>query len=220
MLTEEAWDPEVAEFARAHVRLSPVSLVPEISMYLAGRTTGLWTLTDGGYRSDTPPPFWAFAWPGGVALARHVLDHPGLVAGRRVLDVGTGSGLVALAAARAGAAAVTAVDSDPLAVDAVRRNARANNVDVTARRQEIDAAGDPADAEVVLAGDAFYSAASARGMLAFLRRCARAGALVLLSDPGRGFLPTGTFTSVATLDVPVPLALEDAPVAHTTIWRL
>jgi predicted nicotinamide N-methyase len=201
--------------------LRPVDGVPRIALVQAHPGTGLWADT-GGYRSDSPPPFWAFAWPGGVALARHVLDHPELVAGRRVLDVATGSGLVAVAAALAGAAHVVAADSDDDAVAAVRRNAEANGVAdrVDARRWDVAHGDDAGDADVVLAGDAFYSAGVARAMLAFLRRAARGGADVLVSDPGRGFLPRGAFVEVSTMDVPVSAALEDATVARTTIWRL
>ncbi|GAA1793685.1 methyltransferase [Luedemannella flava] len=198
-------------------RLTPVPLVPEIRLYLAGPETGLWA---GGYRSDEPLPFWAFAWPGGVALARYVLDHPDVVAGRRVLDVGAGSGLVAIAAARAGAARVEAVDSDARAVEAVQRNAGANGVAVVGRHQEIAHDTPTGDAEVVLVGDAFYNAAIARPLLAFLRRVGRDGADVLVSDPGRGYLPTAHFTELTTMDIAVPVVLEDSPVARTTVWRL
>ncbi|GAA1750986.1 class I SAM-dependent methyltransferase [Luedemannella helvata] len=193
--------------------------IPEIRLELADPHTGLWEHTD-GYRSDQPPPFWAYAWPGGVGLARYVLDHPGVVAGRRVLDVGTGSGLVAIAAARAGAAHVEAVDSDPAAVEAVRRNAAANDVEVLAHARALAHDSAIGDAQVILAGDAFYSAATARLMLAYLRRAARAGTEVIVSDPGRGYLPTRAFTELATVDVVVSAALENATAARTTVWRL
>jgi predicted nicotinamide N-methyase len=149
---------------------------------------GLWELGEGEYRSEQPPPFWAFAWAGGQALARYVLEHPDLVAGRRVLDLAAGSGLVAIAAAKAGAASVRAVDIDPLAMAAIELNAATNGVTVTAELADILDAG-RADADVVLAGDVFYSAAMAARVYAFLRRAVRDGARALVGDPDRAFLP-------------------------------
>jgi predicted nicotinamide N-methyase len=199
--------------------LAAVPFVPEIRLHLAPEAVGLWDATAGEYRSDEPPPFWAFAWPGGQGLARYLLDHPEVVAGRRVLDVATGSGLVAIAAARAGAARVRAVDVDPDATAAVARNAAANGVEIeTATADILD--GDARGVEVVLAGDAFYTAATAGRMLGFLRRAGRDGATVLVGDPDREFLPRRLFTAVAGYDVPVRPALEDVPVRHTTVWRL
>ena len=115
-------------FVKLHGRLAPVPLVPEIRLHQADEPIGLWELTEGEFRSEQPPPFWAFAWAGGQALARFVLDHPAEVAGKRVLDLAAGSGLVAIAAASAGAASVRAVDIDPLAIAAVELNAAANGV--------------------------------------------------------------------------------------------
>jgi predicted nicotinamide N-methyase len=226
--------------------LSAVPLVPEIRLHLAPEPAGLWDATAGEYRSDEPPPFWAFAWPGGQGLARYLLDHPEVVAGRRVLDLATGSGLVAIAAAKAGAARVLAVDVDPAATAAVVINAEANHVDVrTATTDVLDAAttdvaagatagtpdsgaggfaevggGGVGDAEVVLSGDAFYTAPMAGRMLAFLRRASQGGATVLVGDPDREFLPRRLFTALASYDVPVRSALEDVTVRRTTIWRL
>ncbi len=188
-------------------------------MLQADAATGLWDLTGGVYRSDEPPPFWAFPWAGGQGLARHLLDHPDLVAGRRVLDLATGSGLVAVAAARAGAAGVRAVDVDPAATAAATANAAANAVDITVSTADVlDADAD--GAEVVLAGDAFYSATMAARVLGFLRRAARDGAHVLVGDADRGFLPRRLFRSLAVYDVPVPPALEDVPARRVTVWEL
>lgn len=186
-----------------------VTLLPELTLELAADGVGLFDAT-GGYRSDTPPPFWSFVWPGGVALARHLLDHPALVAGRTVLDLGAGSGLVAIAAARAGAAAVTAVDTDPAALAAVRRNAALNNV-------LVHTAATPVTADVIVAGDVFYSAPVAEKVLAFLRA---SGATVLVGDPGRGFFPERLFDEVAVYEVPVRRSLEDTGLMRTTVWRL
>ena len=208
-----------AAFVRAYARLAPVSAVPEVRLYQADEPIGLWELTEGEYRSEQPPPFWAFAWAGGQALARHLLDHPETVAGRRVLDLAAGSGLVAIAAARAGAATVRAVDIDPLAVAAIEVNAEANGVTVHTTLGDIldDTAG---DAEVVLAGDVFYSAAMANRVLRFLLRAARAGARVLVGDPERAYLPRERFRRLAGYDIPVPLALESVRMKHSTVLEL
>jgi predicted nicotinamide N-methyase len=206
-------------FVKLHARLGPVALVPEIRLHQADEPIGLWELTEGEFRSERPPPFWAFAWAGGQALARFVLDHPAEVAGRRVLDLAAGSGLVAIAAARAGAASVRAVEIDPLAVAAVELNAAANGVEVSTFLGDV-LDGDHGDASVVLAGDVFYSERLAGRMLRFLRRARRAGASVLFGDPGRAFLPDGAGTVVAAYDVPTTEALESATVKHTRVWRL
>ncbi|GLY01379.1 50S ribosomal protein L11 methyltransferase [Actinoplanes sp. NBRC 101535] len=192
--------------------LRPVPLAPEISLHLADPSVGLFDLTGGEFRSDEPPPFWAFAWAGGQALARYLLDHPDEVAGRRVLDVATGSGVAAVAAARAGAAAVAVTDINPDAVAAAHRNAAANDVTIS------DISNMP---DVILAGDVFYSPAVAPEMTAFLRAARRdRNATVLVGDPGRGFFPGHLFTRVADYEVPVPKALEDTPTLLTTIWRM
>jgi predicted nicotinamide N-methyase len=153
------------------------------------------------------PPFWATAWPGGQAVARYVLDHPVTVAGRRVLDVASGSGLVAIAAGLAGAAAVTANDIDPYALAAIALNVKANGVTVSAYPDDL-LDGDGGDADVVLAGDAFYSHAIANRMWPFLRRAAARGAQVLVGDPGRGYLPRDRMTVLASYPAP---ATGDSP---------
>lgn len=187
-----------------------VPLLPEIDLDLAAEGIRLFDAT-GGYRSDTPPPFWAFAWPGGVALARHLLDHPRLVAGRSVLDLGAGCGVAGIAAALAGAARVTAVDTDPAALAAAQRNAARNGV-------ALDTAAAPVPADVILAGDVFYSAPVSAAVLRVLRRAA---AEALVGDPGRGYLPEHLFEELAAYDVPVRAELEeDGDVMRTRIWRL
>ncbi len=195
-------------------------LVPEIRLYGPPAPVGLFQLA-GGYRSDSPPPFWAFAWAGGQALARWLLDHPEVVAGRRVVDVATGGGVAAIGAALAGAAAVRAFDVDPAAVAAAGRNAAANGVPVTAVVGDVAAGAEGAgdDVDVVLAGDVFYSAASAGRMRAYLRR-AGAAAAVLVGDPGRGYFPGDLFDEVARYEVPVPAALEQVRTLSTGVWRL
>ncbi|MGI5246806.1 class I SAM-dependent methyltransferase [Dactylosporangium sp. CA-139066] len=185
-------------------------MLPEIELDLAPAGVRLFDAT-GGYRSDTPPPFWSFAWPGGIALARYLLDHPAVVKGRTVVDFGAGSGLVGIAAARAGATTVTAVDTDPAARDAAVRNGRRNGV-------ELQTAASIVPADVIVAGDVFYSGAVAPKVLQVLRG-ARSEALV--GDPGRGFLPERLFEELAAYDVPVrPELEEDGDVMRTRVWRL
>ena len=199
--------------------LTSVPLAPEISLHLAGPGVGLFDATGGEYRSDRPPPFWAFAWAGGQALARFVLDHPEVVRGRRVLDLATGSGLAAIAAARAGAAAVAVQDVDPEAVAAAQRNAAANGVTLSVADDvtPATAAGGP---EVVLAGDAFYTAPVAAQMRRRLVAAREADARVLVGDPGRGYFPERLFRRVATFTVPVPAALEETETLVTSVWEM
>ena len=203
----------------ARTSLLPVPLVPEISLHLMSESVGLFDPSGGEFRSDEPPPFWAFVWAGGQALARHVLDRPEIVAGQRVLDVAAGSGVAAIAAARAGAAAVDAVDVDPAATAAVLRNAAVNGVTVTARAGDV-VDGTAGDATVVLAGDVFYSRSTADRMSAFLRLSRRSGARVLVGDPGRGYFPDRLFDLVAEYAVPVPSALEETEVLTTGVWEM
>ncbi len=191
--------------------LTPVPFAPEISLHLVTQPLGLFDLTGGEFHSDQPPPFWAFAWAGGQALARHLLDRPAQVAGHRVLDVATGSGVAAVAAARCGAAAVACTDVDPAAVEAAHRNASANGLSLVARLD---------DPEVVLAGDVFYSPTVAPKMVATLRAFRKNGATVLVGDPGRGFFPGRLFELVAEYVVPVPAHLEETEALTTGVWRM
>ncbi|WP_345132606.1 class I SAM-dependent methyltransferase [Dactylosporangium darangshiense] len=206
------------QFVLANTRLAPVPLTPEVLLHLADEAIELWERTETDQGGQMPPPFWAFAWAGGQALARYVLDRPDLLAGRDVLDLAAGSGLVAIAAMKAGAARVTAVEIDALAVTAIGINARANDVEVTARLADI-LETEP-DADVVLAGDVFYSREMTRRMLDYLRRAAARGATVLVGDPGRAYLPKDHLTLLAEYDVPVPQTLEDTPVKRTTVWSV
>jgi predicted nicotinamide N-methyase len=195
----------------------PVPLVAEISLLTAVPQLELWELWQRTGRDD--PPFWAYPWAGGQALARYLLDHPGIVAGRRVLDVASGSGLVAIAAARAGAASVVAGDIDPHAVAAIAINGSANGVEVNARAFDLAADG-PGDAEVVLAGDVFYQRELAELALRFLRAAADAGAEVLVADPGRAFVPADCLTALDRYQVPILTAIEDTPVKTVTVYHL
>ena len=207
-----------AAFVAAHVHAHPVALVPELVLHQADDPIGLWELGEGEYRSEQPPPFWAFAWAGGQALARYVLEHPDLVAGRRVLDLASGSGLVAVAAAKAGAASVRAVDIDPLALAAIELNAATNGVTVTAELGDI-LDGGSGDADVVLAGDVFYSEAIAKRMGPFLHRAAARGAQVLVGDPGRAHLPRDRMTIMASYPAPAPAAPAEPQISRISVLQ-
>lgn len=168
---------------------------------MAHQATGLWRLAAESGDPDPPPPYWAFPWAGGLALAHYLTENPQQVAGRRVLDLGAGSGLVAIAAARCGAAAVTAVDVDPFAVAAVGVNAEANGVAVAVLAGDITA-GKPPDVDVLTVGDLFYEKPLARRVGAFLDRCAARGVTVLVGDPNRRYLPRNRLTKLAEYVVP------------------
>ena len=205
----------MTERAQPRLVLAPAPGVPEIRLHQASDQVGLW---DGGYRSDTPPPFWAFAWPGGSALARWLLDHPGEVRGRRVVDAGAGGGLASIAAAKAGAASVTAIDPDPEAVAAIARNAAENQVNLdVVRGDAFDGTLVTAPGDLLVAGDMFYTRAMADKVMPVLRR---AGARVLVGDPGRGFLPARRFAALASYDVPTRTVVEGTEIRQTTVWEL
>lgn len=207
------------EFVRAKARLRPVPHVPEIRLYLADDAVSLWEDTEREVgTSDQPPPFWAFPWPGGQGLARYLLDNPGLVGGRAVLDIGAGSGLTSIAAALAGAASVLASEPDPFAAAAIGLNAAANAVNVQVAADVLDGNGEGAG--LVLAADVWYSDELARRVLALLRRARAAGAQVLAGDPGRAFLPRDVLREVARYEVPVAADLEDAAVKQVMILTL
>jgi predicted nicotinamide N-methyase len=212
--------PALAEFVRAQTRLAAAPFVPEVRLHLADEAIRLWEETEAELGAEgLPPPFWGFAWAGGQALARYLLDHPAVVQGRTVFDLASGSGLVAVAAAKAGAAAVTANDIDPLAGAAIALNAEANGVSVPCLLADA-LGGDGGGAEVVLAGDIFYDRDVAARVLPFLARARARGARVLVGDPGRAYLPRAVFAEVASYDVPVLAALEDSTVKRSTVWRL
>jgi predicted nicotinamide N-methyase len=207
--------PETQALVRSATASAPVPFVPEVTLRTAAEPFGLWDRTE-----RDAPPFWAFPWAGGQGLARYVLDHPETVAGRRVLDVASGSGLVAIAAAKAGARTVLATDVDEHALAAIALNAAANAVpQVSARRLDL-AAADHGDAEVILAADVFYQRDLAAMALAFLKAARRAGAAVLAADPARAFVPKAELTLVRTYEIPVLQVLEDTAVKTVTIYSL
>ncbi len=208
-----------AAFISAHTRLQAVPHAPELRLHLADDTSALWRLGEDELAAlGVVDPYWAFAWAGGQALARHILDNPALVADRRVLDFATGSGIAAIAAARAGAATVTAVDIDPLAIAALRLNAAANAVVVEGLCADLIGRDDGWD--VVLAGDVCYERALAAQVIDWLGGLARRGATVLIGDPGRAYLPRERLARLAEYQVPVARELEDMEVRRTAVWRL
>ena len=204
---------------RANTRLRSVALVPEIRLHQASEPIGVWQRTErAAGRTGLDPPFWAFAWAGGQALARYLLDHPEAVKDRRVIDIASGSGLVAIAAARAGAAAVTGYDIDPLAIAAITLNAAANDATVLAVEADIlDTGG--AGPDVMLVADAFYERELARQVTRFAERCRARGADVLVGDFGRAYLPRDRLAPLAAYDVPGLSELEDSDVKRTTVWE-
>lgn len=227
-----------AEFIRANTELAAPPLVPEIDLHLASEVVPLWHKTEEELQSEgRPPPYWAFAWAGGQALARYVLDHRETVAARSVLDFGTGSGLVAIAAAMSGARLVVAADIDGFAAAAIGLNCWANGVSCMVRRQNADGPatgrrgekieivtediiGRRCGWDVILAGDMCYERPLAERLLAWLNCCARDGADVLLGDPGRAYFPAEVTKRLATYAVRTPRELEDRDVRETSVYRL
>jgi predicted nicotinamide N-methyase len=189
-----------AGFIRENLTLKPVASVPEIVLYTAHPASGLMRLAGADDEQDEPP-YWAYPWGGGVVLARHILDHPDIVRGRRVLDLGAGGGLVAIAAARAGAAKVLASEIDRIGRSALALNAQANGVAVEILGQDL-LGGPPPGVDLVLVGDLFYERALARRVGAFLDRCGAGGIRALVGDPGRTPLPRSRLTTLAEYPTP------------------
>ena len=206
-------------FLQANTKLLVSKLVPEIKLHLAEESLPIWRKTEEELGEiNLPPPFWAFAWAGGLALARYVLDNPSLVAGKRVLDLGSGSGLVAIAAKRAGAAEVLAADVDLFASAAVLINAEANAVSLRVTEDDIlDTT--PSDIDVLLVGDLFYERDLTERVVSFMERTAATGAPVLVGDPRRSYFPAERFTNLARYDVPTTRELEDQEIKRAAVWR-
>lgn len=211
--------PDPAAFVREWTRLMAPPLVPELVLHLAGPVTPLWEATEKTLeQTGLPPPYWAFAWPGGQAIARHVLDHPGLVRGRPVLDFAAGSGIAAIAAAKAGAARVVATDLDAFALAAIRLNAAANGV--TVETTDEDMTTSESTCRVILAGDVCYERPMAERVWPWLVACARAGVRVLLADPGRAYLPKRGLREIARYRVPTSRELEDREERETAVYQV
>jgi predicted nicotinamide N-methyase len=208
------------DFIRANTRLLPVALVPEIQLHLAEESMPIWQRSEEELgRMNVPPPYWAFAWAGGQALARYLLDNNSLVAGRRVLDVGAGCGLTAISAMRAGAASALASDIDPYALCAIALNAEANGVMVQTSGEDL-LDGSPRGFDTIVIGDMFYERPLAEKVLPFIEAAGDKGADIVVGDPRRSYFPSRRFRQVAEYSVPVTRDLEDAEIKRTAVWRL
>ena len=204
------------DFIRANAGLVAPPLVPEMVLYLATEVVPLWRATEEELaKIGVPPPYWAFAWAGGQALARYILDNRALVAGKTVLDLGSGSGLVGLAARKAGAAHVLAADTDAFACTAIQLNAEANRLDITVTQDDL--IGLAGSWDVILVGDLFYERTLAERLLAWLKPLANTA---LLGDPGRSYFPKDGMEKLAAYTVPTSRDLEDRDIRETAVYRL
>ncbi len=206
-------------FIRANTQLLAPPHTPEIRLHLATELVPIWQKTEEELAAiGVPPPFWAFAWAGGQALARYLLDHPDTVQGKRVLDFASGSGLSAIAAAKAGARDVLATEIDPFAIAAIGLNASENGVAIASTLEDMIGRDDGWD--TVLAGDVCYEREMAARVFAWLRSLAGRGALVLMGDPGRNYLPSSNLVEIAAYDVQTTRELEDREVRRTKVWQI
>jgi predicted nicotinamide N-methyase len=212
--------PDPAAFILANTRLQPVQHAPEISLWLADEVTPIWRLTEEELgEMGLPPPFWAFAWAGGQGLARWLLDNPSEVAGKRVLDLAAGSGLVGIAAMQAGAASTLCADIDPFCAAAIALNAGANGVKLSFTDADL-LDRTPPEVDVICAGDVFYEQPMAGRVLAWLTEAANRGTRVLVGDPLRTYFPKQGFDLLAEYAVPTTRELEDDAVKRTRVWTL
>ena len=213
-------DPE--GFIRSNTALEAPAMVPEFKLWLATEYVPIWQATESWLEEqNVDPPYWAFCWPGGQAIARYLLDNPGQVRGKRVIDFAAGSGVSSMAAARAGAASVVANDIDALSLVATRLNAAANGLalEVSAEDWLAGADGNP-EADVVIAGDVCYERDMSQLALAWLRSHAARGRLVLLGDPGRNYFSAQGLEQLARYDIPTSLQLENRGMRETVVWRV
>ncbi|OFW97212.1 MAG: nicotinamide N-methyase [Alphaproteobacteria bacterium RIFCSPHIGHO2_12_FULL_66_14] len=213
-------DPE--GFIRNNTALEAPVMVPEFRLWLATEYVPIWQATESWLEEqNVDPPYWAFCWPGGQAIARYLLDNPGLVRDRRVIDFAAGSGVSSMAAARAGAASVIANDIDALSLVAARLNGEANGVNFEVSAEDWLAGPDGApDADVVIAGDVCYEREMSVRALAWLRGHARLGRLVLLGDPGRNYFSAQGLEELSRYDIPTSLQLENRGMRETVVWRV
>lgn len=209
-----------AQFIRANTSVMQPPLVPEVELYLAHEAVPLWQKTEEELgEMGLPPPFWAFAWAGGQALARHVLDNPALVQGKRVIDLASGSGLVGIAAMKAGAASVLAADIDGFSLEAIRLNAELNGVTLEVTGDDLLKAPAP-DCSIILVGDLFYEKELAGRVFNWLSQAEKRGIPALVGDPGRSYLPREKLSKLGEYKVQVTRDLEDAEIKLTSVWRL
>jgi predicted nicotinamide N-methyase len=207
-------------FVLRNTRLRPVPGLEEIRLHLADEVLPLWHATQVETRDpDAPLPYWAFAWVGGLAIGRYLRDHPEVVAGRRVFDLASGSGLCAIAALGAGASAATGADIDAFAAASMELNARANGRRLTIVRDDV--LDEPApDVDIILAGDCWYEAGLAERVLPWLRRAQARGVEILIGDPGRRYLPADELVELATYDVQTTTELEDRALTTGRVYEL
>jgi predicted nicotinamide N-methyase len=211
----------IEAFIRANTVLEAPSMVPELRLHLATEITPIWRATEADLeKMNVPPPYWAFCWPGGQAIARHIIDHPQLVRGKRVLDFAAGSGIGSLAAMQAGAESATANDIDAYAVAAMRLNADANELTIGIDQRNLLAIEAGRGFDVVMAGDVCYERPLAEQVFVWLQSHARQGALVLLGDPGRSYRPTQGIEEIARYEIPTSLQLENHGMKETIVWRV
>ncbi len=209
------------DFIVANTRLQRPAHLPEIQLHLADEITPIWKLTEEALEEiGLPPPFWAFAWAGGQALARYVLDQPEILTAKRVLDFASGSGMVGVAAMLAGAKSVICADIDAYSEAAVYLNAKANGVACEFVGEDLLEGPAPEGVDVILAGDICYEKPLAERVLAWLSAARAAGMLVLIGDPGRSYFPRSGLTKLAEYQVPTTRELEDMAVKRTCVWAL
>ncbi len=207
-----------SRFIRENTSILTPPLVPEIRLHLAHEALPIWQKTEDELGEiGLPPPFWAFAWAGGQALARYILDNPELVRGKHIIDIASGSGLVAIAAMKAGAASVLAADIDHFAVAAIAINAELNHVQLGITSVDLLKAAPPL-VDILLVGDLFYEKTTAERCLLWLRQSD--GANILIGDPGRRYLPKSVLTKIVEYSVPVSRDLEDAEIKKSAVWKL
>ena len=210
----------IRDFIRANTKKLAPPLVPEIKLYLAEESLPIWQKTEEQLQQQNiPPPFWAFAWAGGQALARYLLDHPDVVTGKRVLDIGTGSGITAIAAKQAGARDVLAADIDPLSLVATQLNAELNDVEVAVTGENV-LTSPPSEHDVYIIADLFYERALADQAISFAKAAKARHATVFVGDPKRSYFPVQEFTQCETYKVEVTRELEDALIKKTSVWRM
>ncbi|MBC7101854.1 MAG: methyltransferase [Parvibaculum sp.] len=211
---------DMADFIRGNTALHEAPLIPEIRLHLATEIVPIWQMTEEELeKSGLPPPFWAFAWAGGQALARYILDNPSVVSGKSVLDFGAGSGLIGIAAAKSGANSVLSADIDAFAIEAIKLNASVNAVEVAATVDDL-AGVENRGWDVVLVGDMCYERPLAERIEAWLRRLAGEGVEVLIGDPGRTYLPKSGLEKLVSYAVKTTRELEDTDVRNTSVWRV
>lgn len=212
--------PDRAAFIRANTSIMQPPLVPEVKLHLAHEAVPLWQKTEEELgEMGLAPPFWAFAWAGGQALARHVLDNPALVRGQRVIDLASGSGLVGIAAMQAGAAGVLAADIDGFSLEAIRLNGDLNGVGLDVTGEDLLKAPAP-ECGTILVGDLFYEKDLAARLFGWLAEAESRGIVALIGDPGRSYLPREKLTKLGEYKVQVTRDLEDAEIKWTSVWRL